>query len=65
MTEVSQRYLVLSLAKTFLWFFLSPETLAQSNNKIFDDGSLQLDFGDLGTLDFLDILNDGSQNNFI
>lgn len=53
------------LGKDLLWFFLSPETLAQSNNKIFDDGSLQLDFGDLGTLTFLDILNDGSQNNFI
>jgi hypothetical protein len=48
------------LGTDLLWFFLSPEELATAKNSISQDGDLVLDFGDIGTLTFLNVLTETS-----
>ena len=46
------------LGTDLLWFFLSPEELATAENSINQNGDLVLDFGDIGTLTFLNVLTE-------
>jgi hypothetical protein len=50
------------LGTDLLWFFLSPEELATAKNSISQDGDLVLNFGDIGTLTFLNVLTETSMD---
>jgi hypothetical protein len=48
------------LGKDLLWFFLSPEELAAAKNSVNHKGDLVLDFGEEGTLTFLNVVAEPS-----